>query len=172
MSAIGYNKGYAPLLDVQKSCVPLCCFSAPYCKGLWKVHESWNDFLYEPFAELSPMRYWRWPRSQEVGEEGYYLTLHCHHQNDSCIEMGSNESHFKASWIIIVRDRVTRWCPQTTLLKTEKLKQNWTKVMDYVKGVTSLGNLQVFVTFFICFPSHPHPLFFYTLFTCFKSVIC
>ena len=28
----------------------------------------------------------------EVGEEGeyIYLSLHCHHQNDSCIKMGSN----------------------------------------------------------------------------------
>ena len=23
-----------------------------------------------------------------------YLSLHCHHQNDSCIKIGSNESHF------------------------------------------------------------------------------
>ena len=23
-----------------------------------------------------------------------YLLLHCHHQNDSCIKMGSNESHY------------------------------------------------------------------------------
>ena len=23
-----------------------------------------------------------------------YLSLHCHHQNDSCIKMGSDESHF------------------------------------------------------------------------------
>ena len=23
-----------------------------------------------------------------------YLSLHCHHQNDSCVKMGSNESHF------------------------------------------------------------------------------
>ena len=26
-----------------------------------------------------------------------YLSLHCHHQNDSCIEMGSDESHFNVS---------------------------------------------------------------------------
>ena len=26
-----------------------------------------------------------------------YLSLHCHHQNDFCIKMGSNESHFNAS---------------------------------------------------------------------------
>ena len=36
----------------------------------------------------------------EVGEEGDYIpiaTLHCHHQNDSCIKMGSDESHFNVS---------------------------------------------------------------------------
>ena len=26
-----------------------------------------------------------------------YLSLHCHHQNDSCIKMGTDESHFNAS---------------------------------------------------------------------------
>ena len=32
----------------------------------------------------------------EVGERDIiYLSLHCHHQNDTCIKMGSNESHFK-----------------------------------------------------------------------------
>ena len=32
----------------------------------------------------------------EVGEERkyIYLSLHCHHQNDSCIKMGSGEGHF------------------------------------------------------------------------------
>ena len=48
-------------------------------------------------AELSPKKYCRGPRSQEVGDEGdytVYLILHCHHQNHSCIKMGSGESHF------------------------------------------------------------------------------
>ena len=40
------------------------------------------------------------------GEEGrgknIYLSLHCHHQNDSCIKMGSDENHFNVS--LIVRD--------------------------------------------------------------------
>ena len=27
------------------------------------------------------------------GAEIIYLSLHCHHQNDSYIKMGSNESH-------------------------------------------------------------------------------
>ena len=32
----------------------------------------------------------------EVGGGGeiVYLLLHCHHQNDSCIKMGCDESHF------------------------------------------------------------------------------
>ena len=47
------------------------------------------------------------PRSQEVGEEVLYLTLHCR------IKIGSDENHFNAS--LIVRDKVTRWCPQITL---------------------------------------------------------
>ena len=36
----------------------------------------------------------------EVGEEGdniIHLSLHCHHQNDSCIKMGRDESHFNVS---------------------------------------------------------------------------
>ena len=28
---------------------------------------------------------------------GLYLTLHCHHRNDSCILMGSDESRFNVS---------------------------------------------------------------------------
>ena len=46
----------------------------------------------------------------EVVEEEDYT--HCHHQNDSCIKMGSDESHFNVS--LIVRDKVTRQCQQTT----------------------------------------------------------
>ena len=26
-----------------------------------------------------------------------YLSLHCHYEDDACIEMGSNESHFNVS---------------------------------------------------------------------------
>ena len=29
--------------------------------------------------------------------ESIYLSLNCHHQNDSCIKMGSDESHFNVS---------------------------------------------------------------------------
>ena len=46
------------------------------------------------------------PGGGEIGR--LYLTAHCHHQNDSCIQMGSDESHFNVS--LIVRDKVTRQC--------------------------------------------------------------
>ena len=39
------------------------------------------------------------------GGEYKYLSLHCHHQNDSCIKMGSDESHFNVS--LTMRDIVT-----------------------------------------------------------------
>ena len=32
-----------------------------------------------------------------VEREIKYLSLHCHHQNDCCIKIGSDESHFKVS---------------------------------------------------------------------------
>ena len=47
-----------------------------------------------------------------------YLSLHCHHQNDSCNKVGSDESHFNVS--LIVRDEVTRQCLQTTTFWRER----------------------------------------------------
>ena len=65
-----------------------------------------------------------------MGREVDYLhSLHCHHQNDSCIKMGNNESHFNVS--LIMRDKVTRQCPQTVTTFEEKgeLKQVRTEVL-------------------------------------------
>ena len=50
---------------------------------------------------------WRWGKREII-----YLSLHCHQQKDFCIKMGSDESHFNVS--LIVRDKVTTRCPQTT----------------------------------------------------------
>ena len=65
----------------------------------------------------------------EVGErEIIYLSLHCHHQNDFCIKVGCDESHFNVS--LIVRDTVTRQCSQTTTFeKKEEPKQIRTEVL-------------------------------------------
>ena len=49
-----------------------------------------------------------------------YLSLHCHHQNDSCIKMGSDESHFNVSVGLEVMDKVTAQCPQTTTFLKRK----------------------------------------------------
>ena len=52
-----------------------------------------------------------------------YLSLHCHHQNDSCIRMDIDESDFNIS--LIVRDNVTRQYPQTTTFEEKgEPKQN------------------------------------------------
>ena len=44
--------------------------------------------------------------------ENIHLSLHCHHQNDSCIKMGNDESHYNVS--LTARDKVSRQRPQTT----------------------------------------------------------
>ena len=63
-----------------------------------------------------------------LGErEIIYLSLHCHHQNDCCIKMGSDESHFNVS--LIVRDKVTRQCPQTRTFLKRKEKRYRTEVL-------------------------------------------
>ena len=55
----------------------------------------------------------------EVGEtETIYPSLHCHHQNDFCINVDSDESHFNVSFI--VRGKVTRHCPQTTTFEEKR----------------------------------------------------
>ena len=73
----------------------------------------------------------------EVGggeREIIYLLLHCHHQNDFCIKLGSNESHFNVS--LIARDKVTRQCPQTTTFEEKGgLKQYRTEVLP-LTGLT------------------------------------
>ena len=72
----------------------------------------------------------RWGKREII-----FISLHCHHQNDSCIKMGSDESHFNVS--VIVRDKVTRQCPQTTIFKEkEKPKQ----IRIEVPLLTSLTN--------------------------------
>ena len=49
----------------------------------------------------------RWGKREII-----YLSQHCHHQNDSSIKMDSDESHLSVS--LIVRDKASRQCPQTT----------------------------------------------------------
>ena len=41
---------------------------------------------------------------REDGDYTLYPSLHCHHQNDSCIKMCSDKNHFNVS--LTVRDKV------------------------------------------------------------------
>ena len=54
----------------------------------------------------------------EVGD--IYLSLHCHHQNDCCIKMGSDQSHFN---VLVVSDgqshKTVSTKPQLFLKKKE-----------------------------------------------------
>ena len=58
---------------------------------------------------------------RELKRKIAYLSLHCHHQNDSSIKMGSDGSHFNVS--LIVRNKVTK-CPQTTTFLKRKDSQS------------------------------------------------
>ena len=62
-----------------------------------------------------------------------YLSLHCHAQNDFCIKVGSNENHINVS--LIMSDKVTRQCPQTTTIE-EKGEPKW--IRSVVPLITSL----------------------------------
>ena len=52
------------------------------------------------------------------GGGGVYLTLHCHHQNDSCVQMGSN----------VIRFNVSLWMSKVTIcvLEAQLLKRKET----------------------------------------------
>ena len=43
---------------------------------------------------------WIWGKKEII-----YLSLHCHHQNDSCIKMGSDESPFNTSLTVRVNQK-------------------------------------------------------------------
>ena len=54
---------------------------------------------------------------QSRGERGrLYLTLHCHHQNDSCIKMGIDESCFNP--FIAPASKISRLKSEHTCLQT------------------------------------------------------
>ena len=57
----------------------------------------------------------KWGRGYGGGGRGRLYT--CHHQNDSCIKMGSDENHFNVS--LIVRAKITRQYRQERRAKVE-----------------------------------------------------
>ena len=78
---------------------------APWHDGVKEVSKTWCLTSTETTrlisdGEIEGKGVWRW-REKEI----IYLTRPCHHQNDSCIKMGSDESHFNVS--LIEGDKVT-----------------------------------------------------------------
>ena len=65
-----------------------------------------------------------------VEKEIIYLSLRCNHQNDSCIKMGSDESHLNVS--LIVRDKVTGQCPHPRLVKKKGEPKRLTDASSYI----------------------------------------
>ena len=112
------TRGADPAVDVmiKKEIITrgkVCFVCLPVVSGRLEIIgaalETWSAIAWLNLfnAELSPKRYWRRPRSQEVrwvwgggrGGGELYLTLHCHHQNDSCIKMARGECHFIVCFI-------------------------------------------------------------------------
>ena len=66
-------------------------------RGVWIHHSPWWSWCLTSTETIRLIRdgekgAWRWGEREII-----YLSLHCHHQNDSCIKMGSDESHFNVS---------------------------------------------------------------------------
>ena len=81
-------------------------------------------------------RVWRWGM-----RESTYLSLHCHHQNDSCIKVGSNESHFNVSRV--VRDSHKTMSTNRNLFEEKgNMKHNQAEALL----LTSIFYQQVFIS--------------------------
>ena len=69
----------------------------------------------------------------EMGEEGDGGRLYIYRYTvttriNSCIKMGSDENHINVS--LVVRDKVTKQCPQTTIFKEKgERKRNRAKAL-------------------------------------------
>ena len=82
------------------------------CEGQSHKTVSTDHNLFEEKGEPKRIRTEVLPCTSLTQREIVYLSLYCYHRNDSCIKVGSSESHFNVS--LTVRDKVTRQCPQTT----------------------------------------------------------
>ena len=61
---------------------------------------------------------------QRWGErEIIYLLLHCHHQNNSCIKMGSDKSYFHVSFIVRDKSQARQYSQTTTFEEKGEPKQ-------------------------------------------------
>ena len=101
-----------------------CCFTSTETIGLLGTGGQDGHLDLHTAPEL-----WRWGKRDYIyiyiyierereRERETHTHTHTHRETDSCIKMGSDDSHFNVS--LIVRDKVTRRCPQTTTLLKRK----------------------------------------------------
>ena len=127
----------------------LCSRPAPLCTVKAKPHVALQRAILLRFATfcqrktgLTANSLWRgrgWDRDPKSGRSRrLYLTLHCHHQNDSCIKLANDESHFNVS--LIVRDKVTGQCPRTTAFEEKRAGvESNRRLSAYQHNALSLG---------------------------------
>ena len=72
---------------------------------------------------------WRLGKREIIYIYNIYLSLHCHHQNDSCIKMGSNVSHFNVSVRSDGQSHKTVSTNHNLSEERGELKQYWTQVL-------------------------------------------
>ena len=73
----------------------------------------------------------------EVVEEGVSTYRYTVTTRMTCIKMGSDESHFNVS--LIVRDKVTRQCPQTTTFEDRRRAEAGNRTNVVRSPALSLG---------------------------------
>ena len=81
------------------------------------VHRNHKACYYIRDGENAGKGVWRWGKRESIYTYRYTVTTRM-----TCIKMGSDESHFNGS--LIVRDKVTRPCPQTITFE-EKGELKW-----------------------------------------------
>ncbi len=65
-----------------------------------------------------------------------YISLHCHHQNDSCIRWAA----MRAILMFHCEDKVTRQCPQTTAVFERKKKKKRNQAAALLLRLTARPN--------------------------------
>ena len=74
------------------------------------------------------MALWRWGKREII-----YLSLRCHHQNDSCVKVGIDESHFN---VLVGSDGQSHKTVSTNRNLSEEKgepKRNRTEVLDVLQ---------------------------------------
>ena len=68
-----------------------------------------------------------------------YLTLHCHHKNDSCIKVGSDDSRCNVLFIERGKGKVTRQCLQiTTFEKRRTEAESNPEILPFIPAYNAL----------------------------------